>query len=96
MLKLPMDNGVSLYTLTGRTVVKRVTGGFFNLVLDLPDAAPALMGENNLASTSRRKILGRGSVRDRHLALRRRLQSNGSGCPLTIKPLPLGREFVTI
>jgi IS605 OrfB family transposase len=62
---------------------------FFNLVLDLPDTVTVNgdgvlgvdLGENNLASTSSGKILGGGPlrhVRDRHLALRRRLQSNGS------------------
>ncbi|ABA58671.1 Transposase, IS605 OrfB [Nitrosococcus oceani ATCC 19707] len=104
-------DAVSLYTLTGRAIVKMSPGEFqaqylaagkpkegklvrrgkqwfFNLVLDWPDTAPAKgsgilgidLGENNLASTSSGKILGGGPlrhVRDRHLALRRRLQSNG-------------------
>lgn len=70
-------------------LVRRGEQWFFNLVLDLPDAPPANgggvlgvdLGENNLASTSSGKIMGGGPlkhVRDMHLALRRRLQSNGS------------------
>lgn len=71
-------------------LVRRGKQWFFNLFLDLPDAAPVEgggsvlgvdLGENNLASTSSGKILGGGPlrhVRDMHLAFRRRLQSNGS------------------
>lgn len=62
---------------------------FFNLVLDCPDPMPVdeggvlgvELGENNIAATSSGKILGGGLlryVRDKFLALRRRLQSNGS------------------
>ncbi len=62
---------------------------FFNLVLDLPDVAPVKsggtlgvdVGENNLAATSSGKVFGGGKLRferDRYLAHRRRLQSNGS------------------
>lgn len=62
---------------------------FFNLVLELPDRPPTRgnltlgvdLGENNMATTSSGKILGGGQLRhnrDRYLALRRRLQSNGS------------------
>ncbi len=63
---------------------------FFNLVLDLPDTPrrPAMgvisgidMGENNLAATSTGKLFGGGKLRherDCALALRRRLQSNGT------------------
>lgn len=62
---------------------------FFNLVLDIPDV-PLLeegsllavdMGENNLATTSNGTIHGGGSLRhkrDRFLARRAKLQSNGS------------------
>jgi IS605 OrfB family transposase len=70
-------------------LVRKGKQWFFNLVLDIPEA-PAVngggvlgvdLGENNLASTSSGKIFGGGllrHVRDKHLALRRRLQSNGS------------------
>lgn len=63
---------------------------FFNLVLDLPDAPPIHLGnpclgvdlgENVVAATSTGKLFGGGQLRhtrDCHLALRRRLQSNGS------------------
>jgi len=62
---------------------------YFNLVLDLPNAAPLPdggtmgvdVGENNLAATSTGKVLGGGRLRhsrDKHLAQRRRVQSNGS------------------
>ena len=62
---------------------------YFNLVLDLPDAAPVKpgsvlgvdVGENNLAATSTGKVFGGGKLRhdrDKFLAHRRRLQSNGS------------------
>ncbi len=62
---------------------------FFNLVLDLPD--PALsqsdtllgvdLGENNAAAMSSGKLICGGKIRfqrDQYLAMRRRLQSNGS------------------
>jgi putative transposase len=62
---------------------------FFNLVLELPDVAPLTegqimavdLGENNLATTSNGTIHGGGTLRDKRdkfLAYRRRLQSNGS------------------
>jgi IS605 OrfB family transposase len=62
---------------------------YLNLVFDLPDPMPlsgdlALgldVGENNLAATSTGKVFGGGKLRhdrERHLAQRRRLQSNGS------------------
>jgi putative transposase len=63
---------------------------FFNLVLDLPDAQPLPtagnvlgvdLGENNLAATSSGRLFGGGELRykrDKGLALRGRLQSNGS------------------
>lgn len=62
---------------------------FFNLVLELSDVAPVTeggvlgvdVGENNLAATSSGKVFGGGKLRferDRYLAHRRRLQSNGS------------------
>lgn len=62
---------------------------YFNLVLDIPDAPPASggetfgldVGENNLAASSTGKVWGGGQLRhtrDKYLAHRRRLQSNGS------------------
>ena len=62
---------------------------YLNLMFDLPDPAPlpsslALgldIGENNLAATSNGKVFGGGKLRhdrNRYLAKRRRLQSNGS------------------
>lgn len=62
---------------------------YFNLVLDLPDPPISEnkelfavdLGENTLAATSRGKIYGGGKirhVRDKFLAKRRKLQSNGS------------------
>jgi IS605 OrfB family transposase len=62
---------------------------YLNLVFDLPDPVPLQgdramgldVGENNLAATSTGKVFGGGKLRhdrDRYLASRRRLQSNGS------------------
>lgn len=63
---------------------------FFNLVLDLPNVKPIVssgkilgvdLGENVLAATSSGKLFGGGQLRyerDRALALRSQLQSNGS------------------
>lgn len=62
---------------------------YLHLVLDLPDTEPVEdgdvlgvdLGENNLAATSTGRVFGGGALRDRrdrHLALRRRLQANGS------------------
>jgi len=62
---------------------------YFNLVLDITDVPPVNgggsigidVGENNLAASSTGKVWGGGQLRhnrDKHLAHRRRLQSNGS------------------
>lgn len=62
---------------------------YFNLVVEFDDVQPLAsgpvmgvdVGENNLAATSTGKVFGGGKLRDqrdRYLALRRRLQSNGS------------------
>jgi putative transposase len=62
---------------------------YFNLVVESEDAEPITsgpvmgvdVGENNLAATSTGKVGGGGPLRhkrDQYLALRRRLQSNGS------------------
>jgi IS605 OrfB family transposase len=93
LVKMTMGGFQADYLATGKPreakLVRKGRQWFFNLVLDLPDAAPGVggsvlsvdMGENNLAALSSGKLFGGGSlkhVRDRHLALRRRLQSNGS------------------
>jgi IS605 OrfB family transposase len=76
---------------------------FLNLVLDLPDAAPIEgggilgvdLGENNLAGTSTGKFFGGGKLRhhrDRYLALRRRLQANGSQSARQLLRKVSGRE----
>lgn len=70
-------------------LVTRKGKWFFNLVLETKDAelvtsGPVMgvdVGENNLAASSTGKLWGGGNLRhrrDKHLALRRRLQSNGS------------------
>ena len=62
---------------------------YFNLVLDIPDTPSVSddgvcgvdVGENNLAASSTGKVWGGGQLRhnrDKYLAHRRRLQSNGS------------------
>ena len=71
------------------TLMTRKGVWYFNLVLDLPEVAERRgdvrlgvdVGENNLAATSSGQVLGGGRLkdeRDRHLAARRRLQTNGS------------------
>ena len=70
-------------------LIERKGTWYFNLVFDLPDpttlpGAVAMgldVGENNLAATSTGKVFGGEKLRDkrdRYLAKRRRLQSNGS------------------
>lgn len=69
-------------------LVQKPKGWFFNLVLDIPAETPRTgsvmgvdMGENNIAATSTGKVFGGGKLRydrDRFLALRKRLQRNGS------------------
>jgi IS605 OrfB family transposase len=70
-------------------LIKRKGTWYLNLVFDLPDSQPLSgvlamgldVGENNLAATSTGKLFGGGKLRhdrDRYLAQRRRLQSNGS------------------
>jgi putative transposase len=70
-------------------LIQRGKRWFFNLVLDLPDQSPIEtgntlaidFGENNLAATSTGKLFGGGTLkaqRDKFLAHRSRLQSNGS------------------
>lgn len=69
-------------------LVHKPRGWFFHLVVDVPASAPHSggilgvdLGENNIAATSTGRVFGGGSLRsnrDRFLALRRRLQRNGS------------------
>ncbi|MBQ9407571.1 MAG: transposase, partial [Desulfovibrio sp.] len=76
---------------------------YFNLVLDLPDTAPnggdgilgVDIGENNLAATSTGALFGGGQLRyerDKFLALRSRLQSNGSKSAKQLLAKVSGRE----
>lgn len=71
------------------TLIVRRGIWYFNICLDLPDVSPANgggtfgldVGENNLAASSTGKVWGGGQLRhnrDKYLAHRRRLQSNGS------------------
>ncbi len=75
----------------------------FNLVIEIPDAQPSLksgvmgvdLGENNLFATSTGKISGGKTLRDkrdRYLALRRRLQRNGSRSAKQLLKKISGRE----
>ena len=70
-------------------LVLRKNKWYFNLVVESPDPPPIQygsvmgtdVGENNLAATSTGKVIGGGNLkhkRNRHFALRRRLQANGS------------------
>ena len=76
---------------------------FFNLVLDLPDAAESMpgevmgvdLGENNIAAASSGKLFGGGKLRhdrDRFLAFRKRLQRNGSQSARQLLRKVSGRE----
>ena len=76
---------------------------YLNLVLDLPDPSPVKrsailaidLGENNLAATSSGKIFGGGEIRherDKFLAKRRKLQSNGSESAKQLQKKISGRE----
>lgn len=76
---------------------------YFNLVVKGSDCPPASegpvlgvdVGENNLAATSTGKLFGGGRLRDtrdRHLSLRRRLQSNGSQSARQLLCKVSGRE----
>ncbi len=76
---------------------------YFNLVLDLPDVAPVStdaaigvdLGENTIAAISTGKLIDGGKLchdRDRFLALRRRLQRNGSQSARQLLKKVSGRE----
>lgn len=93
IVKITTGDFQAHYLATGKPkeakLIRKGRQWLFNLVLDIPEPPAAKgdsvlgvdLGENNLASTSSGKIFRGGQlrhVRDRHLALRRRLQSNGS------------------
>jgi len=95
------------YLATGRPkeakLIRKAQQWYFNLVLDLPDAAPfngggvmgCDVGENVLISTSTGKLVGGGPLRyhrDRFLALRCRLQVNGSQSARQLLKKISGRE----
>ena len=74
---------------TGAELICKKGQWYFNLVLDIPDSAPMPgndvlgvdVGENNLAATSSGRVFYGNKLRhdrDKYLAHRRRLQSNGS------------------
>ena len=121
------DKSISLYSISGRILVRMNLGEFqrtylklgrpkeaelickngqwfLNLVLVLPDHKPLPavgrvlgvdLGENNLAATSSGKLFGGGKLRherDCALALRRRLQSNGSKSAKQLLKKISGRE----
>jgi len=78
---------------------------FFNLVLEIPEV-PLIsegkvfavdLGENNIATTSKGTIYGGGQLRhkrDKFLARRRKLQSNGNdGFAISYKLSPLGESY---
>ena len=76
---------------------------YFNLCLDIPDVTPVNgggicgvdVGENNLAASSSGKVWGGGQLRhnrDKYLAHRRRLQSNGSRAAKRKLKVISGRE----
>ena len=83
-------------------LVQKDKGWFFNLVLDVPAEAPRAggvlgvdSGENNIAATSTGKVFGGGKLRygrDRFLALRGRLQRNGSQSAKQLLKRVSGRE----
>ncbi len=84
-------------------LVNRNGTWFFNLVIEaetpeVKTSGPVLgvdVGENNLAATSTGKLFGGGDLRDRRdrfLALRKRLQSNGSASSKQLLRKISGRE----
>lgn len=84
-------------------LVQRKGRFYFNLVLDLPDVAPGPgstvlgvdLGENTIAAMSTGKLFGGGKLRhdrDKYLALRGRLQRNGSQSARQLLRKVSGRE----
>lgn len=117
---------ISLYTLSGRTIVPMELGDFqrgllaigtpkeaellrrgkkwyFNLALEIPDPTPSDgtdvlgvdLGESVIAATSTGKLFSGGALRDkrdRHQALRRRLQVKGTRSAKRLLRKVSGRE----
>lgn len=83
-------------------LVQKRSGWYFNLVLDIEETKPRTgdilgvdLGENVIATTSSGKLFGGGKLRydrDRFLALRRRLQRNGSSSAKQLLKKISGRE----
>ena len=84
-------------------LLKRKGHWYFNLVIDIPDAAPSTgngsmgvdVGENNIAATSTGKVFGGGELRhkrDKFLAHRKRLQRNGSNSAKQLLKKISGKE----
>lgn len=83
-------------------LVQKRSGWYFNLVLDIKKTEPRSggvlgvdLGENVIATTSSGKMFGGGKLRydrDRFLALRRRLQRNGSSSAKQLLKKISGRE----
>ena len=83
-------------------LIQKSSGWYFNLVLDIEKTEPKTggvlgvdLGENVIATTSSGKMFGGGKLRydrDRFLALRRRLQRNGSASAKQLLKRISGRE----
>lgn len=84
-------------------LLRRRKEWYFNLVLELPDPTPVEgtdmlgvdLGENVIAATSTGKLFSGGALRDkrdRHLALRRRLQAKGTESARQLLRKVSGRE----
>jgi len=80
---------INVGTFKEAELVRKGNQWFFNLVLEIPEPVQKQsgkilavdFGENNMAATSSGKLFGGGAIkdhRDKFLAHRRRLQSNGS------------------
>jgi putative transposase len=88
-------------------LLKRKGQWYFNLVIDIPDAAPSTgngsmgvdVGENNIAATSTGKVFGGGELRhkrDKFLAHRKRLQRNGSNSAKQLLKKISGKEVAHV
>jgi putative transposase len=88
-------------------LLKRKGQWYFNLVIDITDAAPSTgngsmgvdVGENNIAATSTGKVFGGGELRhkrDKFLAHRKRLQRNGSNSAKQLLKKISGKEVAHV
>jgi len=88
-------------------LLKRKGQWYFNLVIDIADAAPSTgngsmgcdVGENNIAATSTGKVFGGGELRhkrDKFLAHRKRLQRNGSNSAKQLLNKISGKEVAHV